>query len=354
MDSRRWIWLGVGAAIGAALAAWVLGGPGGDVDRAPSEADAPAERSGLSRSAPEAAEPSDPLQAAAAAEPEWLADIPAASRGPLPASLRGTEVDGSLEVDADGNFLPTPEVRRLFDYFFSAVGEEPDEVIRGRILLQLWANLPPRAADQAAQLLDDFMALREAAQELASAESVPRDLERRWQWIRELRREYLGAENAEGLYGEEEYVIMLDMQRREVLLDETLDEQERAERLEAIEVRLPDRVREARRAASAPARVRTEVSALRSAGASEDEIFALREREFGREAAVRLSDLDRRRAEDAQRRAEYRRKRDAILADSSLGADERAAAVETLRAASFEPHELERIRALDYAEPRSR
>ena len=301
MGWQRWIWLGVGGAIGAALAAWVLGGSGGDVDRTPSEADPQAEQSGLSRSAPEGSDEFDPLEAATAAEPEWLADVPAASRGPLPASLRGTEVDGRLPVDADGDFLPTPEVRRLFDYFFSAVGEEPDEVIRGRILLQLYANLPPRAAHQAAQLLDDFMALREAAHELANAESVPDDLERRWQWIRELRREYLGAENAEALYGEEEYVIMLDMQRREVLLDETLDERERAERLEAIEVRLPDRVREARRAASAPARVRTEVSALRSAGASEDEIFALREREFGREAALRLAELDRRRAEDAQR-----------------------------------------------------
>jgi len=301
MGWRRWIWLGVGGAIGAALAAWVLGGPGSDVDRTPSEADPHAEQSGLSRSQPEGSEPSDSLADVPAAEPEWLADVPAASRGPLPASLRGSEIDGSLEVDADGDFHPTPEVRRLFDYFFSAAGEEPDEVIRGRILLHLYENLPPRAAGQAAQLLDDFMALREAARELASAESVPRDLERRWQWIRELRREYLGAENAEALYGEEEYVIMLDMQRREVLLDETLDEQERAERLEAIEVRLPDRVRQARRAASAPARVRTEVSALRAAGASEDEIFALREREFGREAALRLAELDRRRAEDAQR-----------------------------------------------------
>jgi lipase chaperone LimK len=347
MGWRRWIWLGVGGAIGAALAAWVLGGIGDDVDRTPSEADAPAEQTGSLRSRPEGSEPVDPLEAAAVAEPEWLAGVPAASRGPLPASLSGTEIDGSLEVDADGNFLPTPGARKLFDYFLSAVGEEPDAVIRGRILLHLYTNLPPRAAAQAAQLLEDFLALREAAYELANAESVPRDLERRWQWIRELRLEYLGAGNAEALFGEEEYVTMLDMQRRDVLLDETLDEGERLERLEAIEVRLPDRVREARRAASAPARVRTAVAALRFAGASEDEIFALREREFGREAAQRLAELDRRRAEDAERLAEYRRQRDAILADTSLGPDERAAAVEALRAASFEPHELVHVRTLD-------
>ena len=83
-------------------------------------------------------------------------------------------------------------------------------------------------------------------------------------------------------------------------------------------------------------------------------VLALREREFGRDAALRLAELDRRRAEAARRLAEYQRQRDAILADTSLGADERAAAVEALRAARFEPRELARIRALDRAEPLSR
>jgi lipase chaperone LimK len=350
MNRRRWLWLGVGAALGAGLAVWILGGVGTDVDRSPPEVDATAAHTAAPRSAPggsagpdAGATPGEPL-------PDWLADVPAASRGPLPRSLRGTEVDSSLEVDAEGNFLPTPGVRRLFDYFLLAVGEEPDEVIRGRILLHLYANLPPRAAAQAAKLLDDFLALREAGQELVTAESIPLDLERRLQWIRELRRAHLGAETAQALYGEEDAVTLLDLERREVLLDESLTEAERAGRLEAIEARLPDRVREARRSASAPARLRAEVAALRSAGASEDEVFALREREFGREAAERLADLDRRRAQADRRHAEYRLQRDAILADPALDPEQRTDAVEALRAASFEPHEIVRIRALDRME----
>lgn len=44
---------------------------------------------------------------------------------PLPTSFRGTSVDGSFSVDASGNLLITRDIRNLFDYFLSAVGEEP-------------------------------------------------------------------------------------------------------------------------------------------------------------------------------------------------------------------------------------
>ena len=86
---------------------------------------------------------------------------------------------------------------------------------------------------------------------------------------------------------------MVDLERRDVRRDDTLSEDERAERLEALEQRLPAPVREARRRAAAPARAWSEVEALRAAGASEDEIFAARERHLGREAAERLAERDR-------------------------------------------------------------
>lgn len=44
---------------------------------------------------------------------------------PLPTSFRGTSVDGSFSVDASGNLLITRDIRNLFDYFLSAVGESP-------------------------------------------------------------------------------------------------------------------------------------------------------------------------------------------------------------------------------------
>jgi lipase chaperone LimK len=275
--------------------------------------------------------------------------IPAASLGPRPESLRGTEVDGALRTDADGRFLPGPETIRLFDYFFSASGEEPDDVIRGRIALHVLEHLPPDAAAEAIAVLDRYLSFRRAARELAASERVPGDLERRWQWVRELRREHFGPELEAALYGEEEARTLVDLERREVLRDQSLSREEREQRLAALEERLPERVRAARRRAEAPLRVRREVERLRESGASEAEVFAARQRAFGAAAAERLAALDRRRADWQERLAAYRSERDALLADPDLSAQEREAALETLRRSTFAAEELARVRALDAA-----
>ena len=65
----------------------------------------------------------------------------ASRRAAAPGSLRDTEVDGALAVDANGRLLITPELRRFFDYFFVASGEESDEQIRARIEAEIRARL---------------------------------------------------------------------------------------------------------------------------------------------------------------------------------------------------------------------
>src|SRR5262249_46952091 len=82
---------------------------------------------------------------------------------PPPASLDGTEVDGRLAVDAHGDLVVSPEVRRFFEYFLSASGEETDAVMRRRLEAAIDARVPPRAAAQARTLFAQFLAVREAA-----------------------------------------------------------------------------------------------------------------------------------------------------------------------------------------------
>jgi lipase chaperone LimK len=270
-----------------------------------------------------------------------------AAAAPLPRSLRGSEVDGSLAVGADGRFLPTPGARRLFDYFLSAAGEEPLDVIRERIALHVRGVLPPEAAAGAVEALERYLGYREALRQLARAGQVPDDLERRLQWIRELRQEELGPELARAFYAEEEEVMLVDLARREVLLDASLDAAERAQRLDALEARLPEAVRAARARATAPERTRREVERLRQRGASDAEVFAVREEAFGWEAAQRLAELDRSRAAWDERLADYRAARDALLADPELAPDARARAVEALREERFAGGERERVAALE-------
>src|SRR5690606_32313520 len=67
----------------------------------------------------------------------------------LPASLEGTSVPPGLLEDGNGNLVPTPGLRDIFDYFLSVLGEEPLDVIVARINAYLASNLSASAATQA-------------------------------------------------------------------------------------------------------------------------------------------------------------------------------------------------------------
>lgn len=269
---------------------------------------------------------------------------------PLPRSLRGTQVDGGLTVDADGRFVPTADALALFDYFLAASGEESEAAIHARIVAEIHGRLSGEAARDAEALLDRYLLFRAELRELAEGAAAPGDLEQRLQWVRELRRKHFGASVAEALFGEREDVARIDLERRRVALDASLDTAERRERLAALEEQLPEEVREARRSARAPQRANAEVAALREAGASDDDVFALRERRFGRDAAERLASLDAERSAWEGRLEAYRAERDQLLASDDLAAlndEERAAALDALRDQHFEESEVVRVRALD-------
>src|SRR5215470_16216138 len=78
---------------------------------------------------------------------------------PPPASLAGTEVDGALEIDADGGLRVTRELRRYFDYFLSATGEEDEAAIRARIVAHAEPRLSARALARLEGALDRHLAL---------------------------------------------------------------------------------------------------------------------------------------------------------------------------------------------------
>ncbi len=266
----------------------------------------------------------------------------------LPRSLRGTDVVGGFVVGDDGHLRPTPDALALFDYYLAASGEEPLAMLRARIIDAIHARLDGVAADEAVALLDDYLGFRDALRALAEGGAPPHDLERRLQWIRELRRAHFGAETAEALFGREEATMAVDLERRRVRLDDSIDEATRAEQLAALEAELPDEVRTARARARAPARTHERVEALREAGASEAEIFAVRAQQFGPEAAERLAVLDALQAAWEARLEAFRRERAEIESDGAgLPPEAVDAELEALLHAHFDEHELRRVRMIE-------
>lgn len=314
--------LALGAAGALVLAGFVWRLGGSDPAGPPGDAPASGTRAAFGSEAPPATAPALP---------------------PLPASLAGTGVDGDLRVDGEGRFVATPDAIDLFDYFLAASGEESLALIRARIEREIETRLPPDARADARDLLERYLAYREALREEASAEGLAEaSLEQRFQRIRELRRGWFDAAEREALFAAEEERWRVDLERRRVATDPGLTAEERARRLAALDAELPAEIREGREAALAATRLRRDEASLRDRGASDAEIDALREERFGREAADRLAELDRRRSDWDRRMARWLTERDRLEA-AGIPPQEIAAQ----RALRFQGPELQRVLALE-------
>ena len=93
------------------------------------------------RSPPATAQPAEPVVATSVATAENPANLSASSspdsanpalelNRELPPSLDGTEIDGAIELDANGQLKPTHSLRRLFDQVLTLMGERSIDEIR--------------------------------------------------------------------------------------------------------------------------------------------------------------------------------------------------------------------------------
>ena len=92
------------------------------------------------------------------------------------ASLEGTEIDGQLRADANGQLLIDLSVRDFFDYFLNTVGEVPAERMLAEVHQLIDQSLPATAASEAKALLARYIDYRH---QLASLENLALDPRRR-------------------------------------------------------------------------------------------------------------------------------------------------------------------------------
>jgi lipase chaperone LimK len=300
--------------------------------RAP--ADAPAATASIRRA--------DPGIAALAQLPARIAASEPPPAG-LPASLEGTDPDGAVEADAAGHLVITIELRRLFEHFLAATGEEPLAALRARIIARLRARLPATAADEAIAILDRYLAYREAARSLTASTDLAASLDQ----VHDLRARMLPPGVVTAWFADEEAATYAAIARRAVLLDPALSTAERDRRLAELDARTPAAVREARAAATAPIDQLARETALRQAGASDAQIAATRTTALGAEAAARLAEIDHAHAVWDTRLARFRAARAALLADPQLDDAERRRRIDELLAQSFSAQERIRVEALD-------
>lgn len=277
-----------------------------------------------------------PSQAAAGALPS------SASAAGRADSLRGTQVDGGVRLDANGQPIADRDLRRLFDYFLTRLGEQSPEAIRAAVLAHVSSGFAPAVAAKVMAWFDAYVALERDTVEIGKRY---RDLEEATQQVRALRRERLGAALAEAWYGDEERYLDYTLARQKLQRDRTLSEAERQRRLSELDQRLtPDRLalRDESEALDAAVSQSRQFEERHTDAATR---YAEREATFGREAAQRLGELDARKAQWRDRLRTYAAQRQRVLEDGSLNDAQRQQRLDALLQ-PFDANERRRVDAL--------
>ena len=285
--------------------------------------------------------------------PRLLANEYASDYGPLPKSLKDTRIPFDLRVDDQNHLIVEGTLRRLFDYFFTLVGEEDVEQIKRRIEEILQRHLPEPAATEALNIFREYVKLKEAELELRTqlsadyaASGTAVDLQERVRLLRELRQSTLSPTVYDAFYGEEDKRAEYSLQRHTILKDDSLSLEERNAALRALDQQLPESLRRAKEDEYRYEELQQQILQGRENGLSDAEIFQLRSEAYGAEAAERFAEADQQQAQWDQRVATYRRQRQAIL-DSGLSRADQEAEVERLREQHFSGPELLRIPVID-------
>lgn len=257
-------------------------------------------------------------------------------------SLRGTEVDGAITLDANGRPIADRGMRRLFDYFLARIGEQPLPAIRAALSAHLSGQFTPTVV---AEVLDRYDAYIALTQELAVLSPTGDDLKDAAR-LHALRRARLGDAIAEAWFGDEERYLQATLARRAILEDGSLDAARKAKALAALDASLDPAQRAGRLQTDAMNDAVAQTESFDAAAVPEAERFAEREKTYGREAAGRLAELDRDHAAWNSRLADFAAQRRRVLANPSLSGAARAQALQALLASRFDARERLRVDAL--------
>lgn len=273
---------------------------------------------------------------------------------PLPRSLQGSSPDVRLHRDADGNLLLEAAILHLFEFYLSALAEEPLETSLTRISLALAEQLQGPALTQARDLLKRYLEFKIALAELhdlpstmdANGHYALDALALRQQRLQALRQQHFSAEENRLFFQEQDSYDNFMLQQLQLSQDQHLDAGQRQQALEQLEQQLPEPIRQARAQATQQTQLYERTEQMKQAGASAEALFKIRAEVLGDEAAAALAALDQRQAQWNQRLASYQQERAAIR-QSGLSAQDQQAAIASLIEQRFEPSERLQVQALE-------
>lgn len=267
---------------------------------------------------------------------------------PPAASQQGTEVDGMLEVDQQGSLLITEQIRHLFDYYYTTVGEVSFEQATANIRQHLRGQLQQPALAQALALLDDYIAYKTALVELEQAYPVIADIDgirARSDAVQRLRAGIFSAEAHRAFFAAEEIYDQFSLARLAIMHDANIPAEDKGAMIESLRQGLPEDMQDL--LVPQIHQVLTEqTQTLQAEGANAAQIRELRMSLVGPQATGRLETLDAQRQQWRQRVDEFNAERQTIVEHPGLAEADKQQAIEELAAQRFAPNERLRLTSI--------
>lgn len=266
----------------------------------------------------------------------------------LPSSLAGTSLPaGWAKVDSTGALTPTPELRQMFEYFLSALGEESLQQLVARIENTL-SGLDEPARSQALETLGTYLDYKLAVSDLEAAYSGagPLDatqMQQRMKEIQALRRTWMDNETVEAFFAQDEAIDNFQVERARIVQNGDLTDDQQQAAIVRAESALPAPLREAREQTR---RFTDYEQARREYADDPAALKAWRNENFGAEAAERLAELDQKQHAWDKRWQDYSDERESLMSSGLAGPD-LDTALDRLRARHFNDTEQIRAQALD-------
>jgi len=287
--------------------------------------------------------------------PELPTEIAEVFYATLPNSLSDSPTPSLLDLDANGLLIINMKVKRLFEFYLSAMGEDTLAECVLRIRHELSAQLQGPALNTAIEILEGFLQYQNNIGEIkndfvARYSQEAYDLNRINEMkiaVRQSRGLFFSSHTANAFYQQEDEYDDYMLKQVAIRSDSSLSNEEKQTKYEALDATSPAWISQQDRQANLVSQVQQQEQAIRDNGGDEYAIQTLREKNYGAEAAQKLALLDIQREQWSQRVDQYRHESRDIHDNDNYTDSEKEQILNDIRLQHFSDSELIRIKALD-------
>ena len=273
----------------------------------------------------------------------------------LPPSLRDTDAPTFL-IDENGHLVINRGLRNVYDYFLSAISDEPVEILVARIRAYIEHVLKGKpAAAEAEHILDGYIAYKKAligVQVPAPTDKTKLDIpaiRAEMDQVAALRTQFLSPEVIQAFFGDDDAYDRFTMARIELSQNKNLSAADRARQIDAMEEQLPDSIKQGLKTAKQFQSLQALQDDCKQRHCSDDELHQQRQALVGPAAEARLEALDQQNAAWDARINSWLSQRSTILANKAISDSDRQQQVTDQRNALFTTQEQIQVKMAEEA-----